>query len=318
MTIPKTTFALVLGLLAAATSHAVGPALVNPYTAETTYRRLLPDYPLIRMADPAPPIGATLLKAHQYASDLQLDLYLPAIKGRDGNATGVTGPAPLVVLVHGGGWRSGDRHEMAPLAARLAARGYAAATVDYRLSGQALYPAAIEDVKESINWLRSHAQQFGIDPRRVAVAGGSAGGQIASLVGVRSGLVQAIVNIDGLSDFTSPEARKHEDDPAKNPSAAGAWFGGNYAAKTALWHEASPTFYVTPKTPPILFIGSAQPRFSVGRDEMIVKLKAAGVAHQVVMLPASPHSFWMFDPWLAPTVDAMVGFLDKQFQALGK
>lgn len=278
-----------------------------PYTADTTYRKLLPDYPLIRIAEATPAAGTTLIEGQVFGKDLQLDLYLPAPAAAGTPASAAR--APLVVLVHGGGWRSGDRREFAPLAARLAARGYAAATVDYRLSGQAQYPAAIDDVKQSILWLKEHAAQYGIDPARIAVAGGSAGGQIASLVGVRSGLVQAIVNIDGLSDFTSAEARKHEDDPAKNPSSAGAWFGGNYATKTALWNEASPTFYVTPKTPPILFIGSAQARYSVGREEMVVKLKAAGVPHQVVLLPASPHSFWMFDPWLTPTVDAMAIFL---------
>jgi acetyl esterase/lipase len=293
-------------LIAALPALAATPQPANPYTADSTYRKLLPDYPLIRIADALPVGQASLLAGQEFGRDLRLDLYLPA--GNAGKAAAV----PLVVLVHGGGWRTGDRAEMAPLAARLAARGYAAATVDYRLSGQALYPAAIDDVKLSITWLKEHAAQFGIDPKRVAVGGGSAGGQIASLVGVRSGLVQAIVNIDGLSDFTSEEARRYEDDPAKNPSSAGAWFGGNYAAKTALWHEASPTFYVTPKTPPILFIGSAQPRFAVGREEMVLKLRAAGVPCQVVMLPATPHSFWMFDPWLAPTVDAIVVFLGKQ------
>ncbi len=302
---PTTTLAGVIAvalMVAVAATNGANPVAPSPYTADTTYRKLLSDYPLIRIADASLAPETRLMAEQAYAKGLLLDLYLPAAKG----------PAPLVVLVHGGGWRAGDRQEMAPLAARLAARGYAAATVDYRLSGQALYPAAIEDVKASINWLRDHALQLGIDARRIAVAGGSAGGQIASLVGVRSGLAQAIINIDGLSDFTSAEARKHEDDPAKHPTAAGAWFGGDYAAKSALWHEASPTFYVTPKTPPMLFVGSAQPRFSVGRDEMVVKLRAAGVAHQVVMLSATPHSFWMFDPWIRPTVDAMVVFLDKQ------
>jgi hypothetical protein len=91
-----------------------------------------------------------------------------------------------------------------------------------------------------------------------------------------SSAAQAIVNIDGLSDFTSEAARKYEDDPAKQPSSAGAWFGGRYAEKEALWREASPTFYVNAKTPPILFIGSGQARFSVGREEMIAKMDAAG------------------------------------------
>lgn len=304
---PSKRFAALLLCLACLPALAWVAPPANPaaaYTAETTYRKLLPDYPLIHIADASPAEGVRVLAALDYGRGLALDLYLPA----------TTAPAPLVVLVHGGGWRLGDRREMAPLAARLAARGYAAATVDYRLSGQALYPAAIEDVQDAIRWLKAGARQFGIDAGLVAVSGGSAGGQIASLVGVRSGLVQAIINIDGLSDFTSEEARKYEDDPAKNPSSAGAWFGGNYASKTALWREASPTFYVTPATPPILFIGSAQPRYSVGREEMVVKLKAAGVANQVVLLPATPHSFWMFEPWIAPTVDAMVKFLDVQMK----
>jgi acetyl esterase/lipase len=124
--------------------------------------------------------------------------------------------------------------------------------------------------------------------------------------------VQAVVSIDGLSDFTSELALKYEDDPKKNPSAAGAWFGGRYAEKTALWREASPIQYVRAGMPPILFIGSGQPRFSAGRDEMVAKMNAAGVPTQVTVLEDTPHSFWMFDPWLQPTVDATVEFLDRE------
>jgi hypothetical protein len=75
--------------------------------------------------------------------------------------------------------------------------------------------------------------------------------------------VQAIINVDGLSDFTTETALKFEDDPTKKPSAAGAWFGGRYSEKTALWEEASPINHTSKNTPPILFIGSAQTRFSV-------------------------------------------------------
>jgi pectinesterase len=123
--------------------------------------------------------------------------------------------------------------------------------------------------------------------------------------------VQAIVNIDGLSDFTSEAARKYEDDPARQPSSAGAWFGGRYAEKEALWREASPLFYVNAKTPPVLFIGSGQARFSVGREDMMARLGAAGVPGRVVVVPGTPHSFWLFDPWLGPTVEATVAFLDE-------
>jgi len=235
---------------------------------------------------------------------------------------------PGIVFVHCGGWKHGYRENFTPMAIRMAEQGYAAATISYRLSPEAQYPAAIYDVKAAVRWIRSHAKQYGIDAQHIAIAGGSAGGQIASLVGVTNGeekfdpqmhdskissAVQAIINIDGLSDFTSETALKYEDDSKKNPSAAGAWFGGRYAEKAELWEEASPINHASKNTPPILFIGSAQTRFSVGRDEIIAKLEPLGVATKVVLLPNTPHSFWMFDPWLEPTVKATVEFLNQQF-----
>jgi pectinesterase len=243
---------------------------------------------------------------------------MPAARG--------TAPRPAIVFVHGGGWRTGVRANFAPMAIRMAERGYVAATIDYRLSPEAPYPAAIHDVKAAVRWVRAHASDYGIDPDRIAVAGGSAGGQIAALTGVTndeahfdpdggpgavSSKVQAIVNIDGLSDFTSEEARIYEDDPAKQPSSAGAWFGGRYAEKAALWRDASPLFHVRPGAPPTLFIVSAQRRFSLGREEMAAKLQAIGVTTEAVPVPDTPHGFWLFDPWLAPTVEVADAFLQK-------
>jgi pectinesterase len=181
-----------------------------------------------------------------------------------------------------------------------------------------------------VRWVRAHAADYGIDAGRIAIAGGSAGGQIAALTGVTNGearfdpdaapgtvpsSVQAIVNIDGLSDFTSEEARRYEDDPAKQPSSAGAWFGGRYAEKAALWRDASPLFHVGPDTPPMLFIVSAQRRFSLGREDMAARLDALGVPHRVVAVPDTPHSFWLFDPWLAPAVEATDAFLRTYLRA---
>ena len=308
-----------------AVSYVAGSAQTAPesYTAETTYAKLAPKYPFIKIASSAVPVSVEALRGITYVRhggrELQLDLYLP--KGRAGKAL------PGIVFVHGGGWRTGVRANFASMAIRMAERGYAAATVSYRLSPEAPYPAAIHDVKAALRWMRAHAGEFGIDPARLAVAGGSAGGQIASLVGVTNGVgrfdpdagtvssaAQAIVNIDGLSDFTSEAARRYEDDPDKQPSSAGAWFGGRYAEKEALWREASPTYYVNAATPPILFIGSGQARFSVGREEMIAKMAAAGVVSRVLVLPETPHSFWLFDPWLGPTVEATVRFLDEQMR----
>ncbi len=313
-------------------AHAVpciepAPDLANTYDAAHTYDKLIRDYPFIRIASAALPAGVKIIGDQTYsphdARCLKLDLYLPADASTGGSL-------PVVVLVHGGGWRSGFRSEFAPMAVRLAQRGYAAVTVSYRLSGEALYPAAIHDVRAAVRWVRANAGQYQLDPQRIALAGGSAGGQIASLAGVTghlaqfdpsaarspiSSAVQAIVNIDGLSDFTSEAARKYEDDPAKKSPSAAAWFGGRYAEKSALWQAASPIQYVRPGMPPILFIGSAQSRFSVGRDDMVAKMMAASVPSRVLILPDTPHSFWMFAPWLQPTVDAMVTFLNQEMPA---
>lgn len=299
----------------------------NTYTPEATYQKLIGEYPFIHLASGAVPQAVQEIKNITYVRygkrALQLDLYLPKSAAHPHQLK------PGVVFVHGGGWRAGYRTNFTPMAIAMAERGFVSVTISYRLSPEAQYPAAIHDVKAAIRWLRKNAKKYNVNPDQIAVSGGSAGGQIASLTGMTNGLerfdpqakksrvssaVQAIVNIDGLSDFTSEAARFYEDDPRKNPSAAGAWFGGRYVEKTALWHEASPTFYVNKNTPPILFLVSAQERFSVGHREMIEKMKSLGIAYQVAQIPDSPHSFWLFDPWLKPSADIVASFLDRQFK----
>jgi acetyl esterase/lipase len=299
-------------VLAAATLACVEPPSdpANTYDAPHTYAKLARDYPQIRIAADALPDGVRKVADQVYAQHgvrcLKLDAWLPA-----------GDKLPAVILVHGGGWKSGYRSEFAPMAVRLAQQGFAALAISYRLSGEARYPAAVQDVQDAVRWVRAHAEELHIDPQRIALAGGSAGGQLASLAGVtlpRGEGVQAIINIDGLSDFTSELALKYEDDPTKNPSSAGAWFGGRYAEKTALWRAASPIQYVGPGMPPMLFIGSAQPRFSAGREDMMARMAQAGVTSEKVLLPDTPHSFWLFDPWLQPAVDASVAFLRRQLR----
>ncbi|WP_229260421.1 alpha/beta hydrolase [Duganella alba] len=302
---PVLSVLLAAALVAALPCSEPAPDPSNTYDAPHTYDKLVRDYPAIQIAGDTLPAGvrktADLTYAQYGARCLKLDLYRPA-----GDRL------PVVVFVHGGGWKAGFRSEFVPMALRLTQHGYAAVTVSYRLSGEARYPAAVQDVQAAVRWLRAHAAEFGLDPNRIALAGGSAGGQIASLAGVTAGdAVKAIINIDGLSDFTSELALRYEDDPKKNPSSAGAWFGGRYAETAALWREASPIRYVHAGMPPILFIGSAQPRFSAGREEMMAQMAAVGVASDKVVLPDTPHSFWLFDPWLQPTVDASVAFLHR-------
>lgn len=303
------------------------PAYENTYTAENRFAQDVKNFPSIRIASTAVPEEVIEKKDITYVRygdrELQLDLYIPK-KLAD---AGFTNTTPGVVLVHCGGWQAGYRTHLTPMAIELAKAGYVAATITYRLAPEAQYPAAVNDVKAAIRWLRSNAADYGVDPARIAVGGSSAGGQIASLTGVTNHLlrfdpqaqdsdvssaVQLILNIDGLSDFTSAEARKHEDLPA-GQSAAGAWFGGNYAEKRDLWHDASPTYYVGETTPPVLYLNSAQERFHVGRDEMMAKLAIYGIPTKTVTLANTPHTFWLYEPWIKPAAEVVVEFLDEHF-----
>ena len=317
-------------LLCTACAQAPLATMAGPpptsYTAETTHAKLAPGYPGIRIASRAVPDGVTAVRDITYVRygtrSLQLDLYLPSAPGGK--------PAPGIVFVHGGGWRVGVRENFAPMAIRMAQHGYAAATISYRLAGEAPFPAAVLDARAAVRWMRTHGARHGIDPRRIALAGGSAGGQIATLAGMASripgfdpadrssgisGDVQAVVDIDGLSDFEAEVWRLRAGPAPGQPAAWSAWFGGWFQgandALPALWRAASPVTHAGPGSPPFLFIGSSIPRYGAGHEQLIGKLHAAGIAADARILPGTPHSFWLFDPWLAPTVDATVSFLRR-------
>lgn len=316
--------AMIIGLMACS---ATAPRYENTYTVENRFAQDVKSFPMAQIASRAVPSEIIEQKDITYVRygkrELQLDLYMPKQLATDKTSK----PAPGVILVHCGGWLSGYRTHLTPMAIELAKAGYVTATITYRLAPEAQYPAAVYDVKAAIRWLRSHAAEYGVDPDRIAVGGSSAGGQIASLTGMTNHLasfdpqakssdvssaVQLILNIDGLSDFTSAEARKYEDVPGH--SAAAVWFGGSYTEKRDLWHQASPTYYVGESSPPILFLNSAQARFHVGRDEMIAKLNIYGVPSKVVTLPNTPHTFWLYEPWIKPAAAVVVDFLDEQFK----
>src|SRR5947209_19327170 len=128
-----------------------------------------------------------------------------------------SGPFPAVVCVHGGGFRAGTRRGYDGLCIRLAERGYVALTVSYRLAPKYRFPAAVHDVKAAVRWLRANAAKYRIDPTRIGVTGGSAGGHLAQFLGVTAGVkefegtggnpgqssaVACVVNFYGPSDLT--------------------------------------------------------------------------------------------------------------------
>ena len=239
---------------------------------------------------------------------------------------------PGVILIHGGGWASGAKSHLVPMAQKLAEHGYVAASVEYRLSPEALYPAGVIDLKTAIIWLKINAGEFDLDSSRVAVLGTSAGGTLASLLATTGGKVifpshqlqgqagdrvQALVNIDGVPDFTTPSESGKDEDPAK-PSAGARWFGATYKQKPELWKEASAVNYVDAQTPPTIFINSKNARFHAGRGDFLKVLDQYGIYNEVYTIPDTPHPFWLFYPWFDETWPKVVDFLDRVFQPASK
>lgn len=251
---------------------------------------------------------------------LLLDVFYP--RKKSGAAV------PAVLIVHGGGWRTGNRTQHYPLAQRLAALGYACFTPEYRLSTEALYPAAVYDLKTALRWVHAHAKEYNVDTSKIAVLGFSAGGELAAFIGTtnndpafegtgcgisRSGRVQAIVDLDGTLSFVHPDSREGND--SVSTSAATYWFGYPKKDKPELWQDASPLAHVDKHTPPVLFVNSSVPWMHAGREDFRKVLDRYGIYSQVKSFPDAPHSFPLFEPWFEPTVRYINEFLNKVFKS---
>jgi acetyl esterase/lipase len=230
---------------------------------------------------------------------ITLDLYAPPKGGA---------PKPLVIYVHGGGWMGGTARNAAAYAdfpavlADLASRGYVVASLNYRLGGEAKAPAATQDVDAAIRWLKAHAAEYGIDKTRVAIWGGSAGGQLAALAAtdcapsdgkVESDCVQAAAIWYGVFDIP-------------NLANTPAYFGGDGA-------KASAVTFLDAKDPPFLLIaGTDDHTVSVLQSRgMAERLKAVGVKSQFIELPGIDHSWIGKTP--AETRDAHIKALQATF-----
>lgn len=288
------------------------------YSIISTYHKLISQYPNITLPDLNLPENIKHNVGLPYKRISHRDLVLDIFSLKN-----LEKKQPLIMLIHGGGWKSGQISLMKPLAIGLAKHGYIVATPSYSLSGEAKYPEAYYDLVDALFWLKEHAQEYNIDKNKVVLAGTSAGGQLAALLAYSGGRlignsfsineykVQALLNIDGLSNFTSPEALYYENDPNKNPSSAGAWFGGSYEIVPELWRQASPSYYISNNAPPTLFLNSSKTRFHAGRDDAIKQLTQFGIESKIVKLENSPHSFWLLNPWLAPSIKECVDFLEN-------
>ncbi len=252
--------------------------------------------------------------------ELHADLFFPQKKSKK--------KIPAVILIHGGGWASGNKSQQVPIAQKLAENGYFAVAAEYRLSPEAKYPAGLIDLKTLVKWIKINAAVYGIDTSKIATLGCSSGATMACFLGVTpdhpkfpshplnekaSDKVQAIVNIDGIVDFTDAAESGKDNDPAK-PSAGTRWLGFTYKQNPEIWREASPLFYADKNTPPTLFINSALPRFHAGRDAWTEILKKNNIYNDVYTIENTPHPFWLFHPWFDETWPLVVKFLDKVFE----
>lgn len=232
----------------------------------------------------------------------KLDLYLP--KHRNAGEK-----CPAVLLIHGGGWKEGDKRQPREIefGTTLAENGFVAASINYALRSAGKFPINLHDCKNGIRYLRSHADVLGIDPNRIAVMGGSAGGHLALLVAYTadqsnlapsqpypcvSDKVACVVDFYGISNL----ATRKETDPNGKPlkvepldSTTQSIFGSTPQD----WKKASPVTYVKRDVPPTLILHGKKDT-TVDSDqsqELADALIKAGASYDIIWLPNAPHSF---------------------------
>jgi acetyl esterase/lipase len=249
---------------------------------------------LLPMAvDGSPPVrDVTFATPNSHA--LRLDLFLPK-DAKD---------PPLVVFIHGGGWRNNSYKRC--LIPWLTEHGFAVASVGYRLSDQAKFPAQVHDCKAAVRWLRAHADQYGYNADRIGVAGTSAGGHLALMLGVTGGVdelegdvggnsdqssrVQAVVDYYGPSDFllrsqNQPSKTEKPDSPVRQLLGVAA------SKDKELAKLASPAFHVTQGDPPLLIVHGERDKtvFLDQSKRMVEEYGKAGLDVTLVVVPGAGH-----------------------------
>ncbi len=237
---------------------------------------------------------------------LRLDAHIP-----DGN-----GPFPVVVMVHGGGWTSGDkRKDIAVILEPLTkSEEFTWFSINYRMAPTNHWPACFEDVQTAIRWAKAHATEYKGDPQRVALVGYSAGGQLACLAAVRAGedtQVQAAVGFSPPTDMVADTERRRG-----LSKSLQALFGRETvdAATRALLKEMSPITYVKPGLPPFLFVQGDADK-TVPYDQTLAfmsKLKGNGVTNDIVRIKGAPHGIAEWDKFDPSYKEKLIAWLEQK------
>jgi acetyl esterase/lipase len=195
------------------------------------------------------------------SSAQKLDLYLPDL-GKQ--------PYRVILWLHPGGFTMGDKEMIRPFVSAILARGYAAVSVNYRLAGEASFPAQIQDAKAAVRWVGANAGKYHFDKRKIAAWGISAGSTLAALLGTSGGVkeledltmgnpvefsqVNAVISWYGPMDFTTLSSQRLKPDQSPRPESEGSgeskFIGGNLSSNPEKFRSASPTTYINGKCPP--------------------------------------------------------------------
>lgn len=255
----------------------------------------------------------------------KLDIYLPE--------TASEKPLPLIVHIHGGGWRGGSKFPC-PVAA-MVLKGYAVASVEYRFSQKAIFPAQIQDCQAAIRWLRAHAKHYNLDPDHLGAVGGSAGGHLSALVGTSGGKkafpaigghldqsdrVQAVIDIYGPADFTTVVQQAAEDQNAKNifafntPSDPYSSLIGTQLDDKPKADAVSPVHYVSKDNPPFLILhGTHDTLVPYAQSvQLEAALKAQNIPVWLQTLPGAGHGGPAFGK--PAVIQLMQAFFDRHLK----
>jgi len=244
---------------------------------------------------------------------LEMDIYRPKQS---------TGPLPAIVCIHGGGWRKGAKIHHRKVAQALAAEGFVTASIDYRLSGEAIFPVHIHDCKAAVRYLRANAGQLGIDADHIGAIGHSAGGHLAALLATSGGVgelegdggnekvssaIQAVVPMGGQTDFLSERNREKS-------ASAEIWqnfLGGSQDEVRETYRLASPLAHLDKNDPPVWLISGEKDDPSTHGESLRKKMDEFGIANGLTIIKGAPHPFTVQQVWFDEMMDAAVPFFNR-------
>ena len=238
--------------------------------------------------------------------ELRLDLFVPREEG--------PGLRPAIVFILGSGFRGGDKSQFWRQAAHMAGLGFVAICIEHRGSADAVYPAAVDDAKTAVRWLRAHADDYRIDLERIGAAGGSSGGHLASYLGVTPERPSMITT----TEYTEFSARVSavaafnplEDLVANGSSVPRIFLGVSYEENPELWREASPITHVSANSAAFLLLHGTDDR-AVSYEqstEFLGALQKVGIQAELFTAEGAGHGFFNLPPWYQPTLEKMAEF----------